>query len=183
MMTGCWRPCCSPISFPPRSWPLTWATAAGVSCSTPTINSPASSSRVSAVDSLIEPAMAYSRHSTVPHGRYARRQPSATKSAASAWRSALAFTPERSSGAATTSVVSPSTLRFQLPDVTPGTPVDPRTTLSIGIDHPLCQGRKAVASSTRSSSVMGVRERTLGPRLRPLDSAGPEDQQHDVEPW
>jgi hypothetical protein len=35
-------------------------------------------------------------------------------------------------------------LRFQLSDVPPGTPVDPRVTLSIGIEHPLCEGREAV---------------------------------------
>jgi hypothetical protein len=35
-------------------------------------------------------------------------------------------------------------MRFNLPGVEPGTPVDVRAALSIGIDHPLCEGREAV---------------------------------------
>jgi len=50
-------------------------------------------------------------------------------------------------------------LRFSLPDVPPGTPVDPRVALSVGIDHPLCEGRAAVGvineMIAKITSVMG----------------------------
>ena len=56
-------------------------------------------------------------------------------------------------------------LRFSLPDVPPGTPVDPRVALSIGIDHPLCEGREAVGVINEMiatiTSVMGDIEAAL----------------------
>jgi hypothetical protein len=66
-------------------------------------------------------------------------------------------------------------LRFQLPDVPPRTPVDPRVTLSIGIDHPLCEGREAVGLINEIiaevTSVMGDIEGALF-GLQPVPDPG-----------
>ena len=66
MTTGFWPPSCSPIWCPRPGWSRSWVTAAGESCSTHTTYSPASSYRVSEVDSWTERVTDCSRHSTGP---------------------------------------------------------------------------------------------------------------------
>jgi hypothetical protein len=67
-------------------------------------------------------------------------------------------------------------MRFDLPGIPPGTPVEPRPVLTFGIDHPLCEGDGAIGVMNEmiqeATEVMGAIEAALfglraGPTVAP----------------